>query len=59
MKNTLILTGADLRLSDIQELVENPRLKVKISGAGQVRYVGNPTVEEDISGVGSIEQIGE
>jgi hypothetical protein len=52
---------ADIRLSGVGSATVRvrDRLKVKISGAGQVRYVGNPTVEEDISGVGSIEQIGE
>ncbi len=34
-------------------------LKVNISGAGSVRYVGSPTVEQDVSGLGHVEQIGD
>jgi len=52
---------ADVRVPGLGSATIRVRdqLKVNISGAGSVKYVGSPIVEEEVSGVGSIEQIGE
>ena len=52
---------ADVRVPGLGSATIRVRdqLKVNISGAGSVKYVGSPIVEQEVSGVGSIEQIGE
>ena len=47
---------ADIRVSGAGKAIVNAArlLKVDISGAGVVEYIGDPKIEQQISGVGKI-----
>jgi len=55
----LVSDSASLQVSGAGKALINAvkTLKVEISGAGVVKYVGNPKVEQDITGVGKVSRV--